>query len=151
MAADYYPIVNFHFMVQFPFDPTGTTDVSFQSVTGLDSTLETEPVKEGGENRFTHVLPVRRKYGPLVLKRGLLGPDQSQLTSYLQQVFANDVFTPMDMVTIHLLDETHQSLLCWSVNNVWPLSWKLSELNAMQGEVLIETLELNYNQLVLNS
>src|ERR1700722_16865156 len=98
MAADYYPIVNFHFLVQFPFDPTGTTDVSFQSVTGLDSTLETEPVKEGGENRFTHVLPVRRKYGPLVLKRGLLGPDQSQLTSYLQKVFANDVFTPMDMV-----------------------------------------------------
>jgi phage tail-like protein len=151
MAADYYPIVNFHFMVQFPFDPTGTTDVSFQSVTGLDSTLETEPVKEGGENRFTHVLPVRRKYGPLVLKRGLIGPDQSKLTSYLQTVFANDVFTPMDMVTIHLLDETHQSLLCWSVNNVWPLSWKLSELNAMQGEVFIETLELNYNQLVLNS
>jgi phage tail-like protein len=151
MAADYYPIVNFHFMVQFPFDPTGTTDVSFQSVTGLDSTLETEPVKEGGENRFTHVLPVRRKYGPLVLKRGLIGPNQSKLTSYLQTVFANDVFTPMDMVTIHLLDETHQSLLCWSVNNVWPLSWKLSELNAMQGEVFIETLELNYNQLVLNS
>jgi phage tail-like protein len=151
MAADYYPIVNFHFMVQFPFDPTGTTDVSFQSVTGLDSTLETEPVKEGGENRFTHVLPVRRKYGPLVLKRGLIGPKQSKLASYLQTVFANDVFTPMDIVTIHLLDETHQSLLCWSVNNVWPLSWKLSELNAMQGEVFIETLELNYNQLVLNS
>jgi phage tail-like protein len=151
MAADYYPNVNFHFMVQFPFDPTGTTiDVSFQSVTGLDSTLETEPLKEGGENRFTHMLPVRRKYGPLVLKRGLLGPDQSQLTAYLQLVFENDVFTPMDLVTIHLLDETHQSLLTWSVNNVWPLSWKLGELNSLQGEVLIETLELNYNQLILN-
>jgi phage tail-like protein len=150
MADDYYPNVNFHFQVQFPFDPSGVTiDVAFQSVSGLDSTLETEPVKEGGENRFTHVVPVRRKYGPLVLKRGLLGPDQSILTNYLMQVFANDVFTPFDTVTIHLLDESHQTLLCWSVNNVWPTSWKIGELNAMQGEVLIETLELNYNQLVL--
>jgi phage tail-like protein len=152
MATEYYPNVNFHFMVKFPFDASGTTiDVAFQSVTGLDSTLETEPLKEGGENRYTHVLPVRRKYGPLVLKRGLLGPTESRLTSYLQGVFANDVFTPMDLVTIHLLDESHNSLLYWSVNNVWPLSWKLGELNAMQGEVLIETLELNYNQLLLNS
>jgi phage tail-like protein len=149
MATDYYPNVNFHFQVQFPFDPFGVIDVAFQSVSGLDSTLETEPIKEGGENRFTHNVPVRRKYGPLVLKRGLMGPDQSILTNYLMQVFANDIFTPMDTVTIQLLDESHQALLCWSVNNVWPTSWKLSELNAMQGEVLIETLELNYNQLVL--
>jgi phage tail-like protein len=152
MAEGYYPNVNFHFLVQFPFDPKGTTiDVSFQSVTGLDVTLETEPVKEGGENRFTHMLPVRKKAGPLVLKRGLLGPAQSALTRYLQGVFANDVFQPMNIVTVQLLDETHQNLLSWSVNNVWPLSWKIGELNATQGEVLIETLELNYNQLILNT
>jgi phage tail-like protein len=151
MAADYYPNVNFHFMVQLPFDPNGNTlDVAFQSVTGLDSTLETEPVKEGGENRFTHVIPVRRKYGPLVLKRGILGP-QSKLTQKLQEAFANDMFTPFELVTIHLLDEAHQTLMYWSVNNVWPLSWKISDLNAMQGEVLIETLELSYNQLILNT
>lgn len=138
-------------MVQFPFDPKGTIDVAFQSVSGLDVTLETESVKEGGENRFTHQLPVRRKAGPLVLKRGILSPKQSLLTKYLQGVFANDVFQPMDVVTVNLLDETHQTLLSWSVNNVWPLSWKIGELNAMQGEVLIETLELNYNQLILNS
>jgi len=149
MAADYYPNVNFHFIVQFPFSLFGVIDVSFQSVSGLDSTLETEPIKEGGENRFTHVVPVRRKYGPLVLKRGMVGPNQSILTNYLKQVFANDVFTPLDTVTIQLLGEDHQTLLCWSINNVWPLSWKLSELNAMQGEIFIETLELNYNQLVL--
>ena len=150
-TTDYYPIVNFHFMVQFPsLDPTGTVDVAFQSVSGLDSTLETDQVKEGGENRFTHVIPVRRKFGPLILKRGLVGPS-SPLTQYLQYVFANDAFDPLDVVTVQLLDETHQTLLSWSVNNVWPLSWKLSDLNAMQGEVMIETLELNYNQLVLNS
>lgn len=152
MADDYYPIVNFHYLVQFPFDPMGVTiDVSFQSVSGLDVTLETESVKEGGNNLFTHVLPVRRKAGPLVLKRGLVSPDQSILTQWMQGVFANDVFQPMDVVTIALLDETHQTLLAWAVDNVWPTSWKMGELNSMQGEILIETLELNYNQLILIS
>jgi phage tail-like protein len=152
MADGYYPIVNFHYLVQFPFDPMGVTiDVSFQSVSGLDVTLETESVKEGGNNLFTHVLPVRRKAGPLVLKRGLVSPDQSVLTQWMQGVFGNDVFQPMDVVTIALLDETHQTLLAWAVDNVWPTSWKMGELNSMQGEILIETLELNYNQLILIS
>ena len=152
MPGTSYQTINFHFKVQFDFDMDGNSiDVSFQSVTGLDSTLETETVREGGENRFTHVLPVRRKFGPLVLKRGLLTPEDSLLTQYFKQAFEDDVFTPFKLVTIHLLDETHQSLMHWEINNVWPLSWKIGELNAMEGAVLIETLELNYNRLIFNS
>ena|ERR1700733_8949009 len=152
MASSIYQTVNFHFKVQFDFDSDGNSiDVSFQSVTGLDSTMETETVKEGGENRFTHVLPVRRKFGPLVLKRGLLGPDDSLLTEAFKDAFENDIFTPFKLVTIHLLDETHQSMMHWEVNNAWPLSWKIADLNAMEGAVLIETLELNYNRLIFNS
>jgi phage tail-like protein len=152
MSSTNYQTVNFHFKVQFDFDTDGNSiDVRFQSVTGLDSTMETETVNEGGENRFTHVLPVRRKFGPLVLKRGLLMPDDSILTQYFKLAFENDVFTPFKLVTIHLLDETHQSLMHWEVNNAWPLSWKIADLNAMEGAVLIESLELNYNRLIFNS
>jgi phage tail-like protein len=152
MPGTSYQTVNFHFKVLFDFDMDGNSiDVSFQSVTGLDSTLETETVREGGENRFTHVLPVRRKFGPLVLKRGLLMPKDSLLTQYFKHAFEEYVFTPFRLVTIHLLDETHQSLMHWEINNVWPLSWKIGELNAMDGAVLIETLELNYNRLIFNS
>src|SRR3984885_9218442 len=128
MAGSTYQNVNFHFLVQFPFDSTGSTiDVAFQNVTGLDSTMETETVKEGGQNLFTHVLPVRRKFGPLVLKRGLLGPDDSLLTEAFKDAFENDIFTPFKLVTIHLLDETHQSMMHWQVINAWPLSWKIAD------------------------
>jgi phage tail-like protein len=152
MASTTYQTVNFHFMVQFDFDASGNSiDIAFQSVTGLDSTMETETMKEGGENRFTHVLPVRRKFGPLVLKRGLLSPDDSQLTLMLKQAFETDFVTPFQLVLVHLLDETHQSLMNWALTNVWPLSWKIAELNSLQGEVLIETLEMNYNTLTFNS
>ena len=99
-----YQTVNFHFKVDFNFDAQDKTDIRFQSVTGLDSTLDTEQIKEGGENRFEHVLPVRRKYGPLTLKRGLLKPSDSKLTKWLKQAFDDEVVTPLPTVTISLLD-----------------------------------------------
>lgn len=154
MAADrnllesFYQAVNFHFMVSFKPDDTSSVDTRFQSVTGLDSTIETESFKEGGENRFEHVVPVRRKYGPLMLKRGLLGPDASEVTKWLKRAFDDEQVEPISSVDISLLDESHQILMQWTINNVWPRSWKVGELNAERGEVLIETLELNYNRLV---
>src|SRR6266478_5145114 len=139
----FYQTVNFHFKVDFNFDPRDGIDVRFQSVTGLDSTLDTETIKEGGENRFEHVVPVRRKYGPLTLKRGLLKPKDSKLTEWLKKTFDGEQVKPIETVTVNLLGEDHQSLMNWTINNVWPRSWKLGELSAEKGEVLIETLELN--------
>jgi phage tail-like protein len=146
-----YQTVNFHFKVDFNFDAPDKTDIRFQSVTGLDSTLDTEQIREGGENRFEHVLPVRRKYGPLTLKRGLLKPSDSKLSKWLKQAFDDEKVVPLKTVTISLLDEQHNALMHWSVNNVWPRSWKIGELNAEQGAVLIETLELNYNRLLFDN
>ena|SRR6476659_4619264 len=149
--AAFYQTVNFHFKVDFNFDPKDGIDVRFQSVTGLDSNLDTETIKEGGENRFEHVLPVRRKYGPLTLKRGLLKPNDSKLTKWLKETFDGNIVKPVETVNITLLGEDHQALMYWTINNVWPRSWKVGELNAERGEVLIETLELNYNRLIFNS
>lgn len=145
-----YQTVNFHFSVSFKPNDKDSIDTRFQSVTGLDATIETETVKEGGENHFEHVLPVRRKYGPLVLKRGLLGPLASELTKWLKRCFdeADGMMQPIATVEIMLLNPDHEPLMQWTVNNVWPRSWKVGELNAERGEVLIETLELNYNQLI---
>ncbi|MBC7627338.1 phage tail protein [Ferruginibacter sp.] len=151
MANSAYQAVNFHFSVDFSIG-SKDIDVRFQSVSGLDSSVETETVKEGGENRFEHVIPVRRKYGPLLLKRGILKPADSALTRWLQDAFEHEIIKPIPSVTIKLLNEDHSSsLLYWTVTNVWPRSWKLGELNAEQGNILIETLELNYNILVTDS
>jgi phage tail-like protein len=148
MADFLYQTVNFHFNVSFP---QFKNDLRFQSVAGLDSTLDTESIKEGGENRFEHVLPVRRKYGPLTLKRGLLKPGDSDLTKWLKRAFDEEKVEPVESVNIALLDEEHHTLMHWTINNVWPRSWKIGELNAEQGAVLIETLELNYNRLLFEN
>lgn len=151
MAGDsFYQTVNFHFKVEFTLNEEDV-DVRFQSVTGLDTTLETESIKEGGENRFEHVVPTRRKYSPLILKRGLLKPSNSGLTRWLKKAFDDEEVEPIQVVTIKLLNEEHKPLMLWTINNVWPRSWKIGELNAEQGAVLLETLELNYNRLLFTN
>ena len=147
--SEFYQTVNFHFLVSFHPRDTDSFDTRFQSVTGLDSTLDTETIKEGGENRFEHVVPLRRKYGPLVLKRGVLLSSESDITQFLKRVFHDQEIVPFETVNIQLLDENRDTLLQWSINNVWPKSWKIGELNAERGEVLIETLELNYNYITI--
>lgn len=147
----FYQTVNFHFSVEFSTIPSDSVDVRFQSVAGLDSVMDTESIKEGGENRFEHVIPTRRKYGPLVLKRGLLKPEHSKLTAWMKKAFDDEIIEVIPTVTIILLGEDHLPLMKWAISNVWPRSWKVGELNAEKGEVLIETLELNYNRLLFQN
>jgi len=147
----FYQTVNFHFSVEFSTISSESIDVRFQAVSGLDSTIDTESIKEGGENRFEHVIPVRRKYGPLILKRGVLTADKSKLTAWLKKAFDEEVIEVIPTITILLLGEQHKAIMKWTVNNVWPRSWKVGELNAERGEVLIETLELNYNRLIFQN
>lgn len=147
----FYQTVNFHFSVEFSSIPGDSVDVRFQSVAGLDSTIDTETLKEGGENRFEHVIPTRRKYGPLTLKRGILKPGDSKVTSWLKKAFDDEIIDVIPTVNIMLLGEDHKPVMKWTINNVWPRGWKVGELNAERGEVLIETLELNYNRLILQT
>ncbi len=144
--ANAYQIVGFHFRVRFTGLPKSNgTDVSFQSVSGLDVQIEKEAMKEGGENRFEHQLPGRTKYTALTLKRGILKPEDSGLIKWCQKAFKDMIINPLSTVDVELLNENHTPLMRWQLSHVWPVSWKVGELNAERGEVLIETLELNYN------
>lgn len=141
MSAPYHQTVGFHFKVNFGSE----IDAAFQSVSGLDVSFDTESFKEAGENRFEHVIPTRRKYSDLVLKRGLLSPTgASELSKWCKKAFDKYQFEPKDL-TVMLLDEKHNPLYKWDIKHAWPKAWKMSEMNAEKGEVFIETFELNYN------
>jgi phage tail-like protein len=153
MPNHLYPPVNFFFRVYFTDSagsgsaPSGANswseDVYFQSVSGLTAQLQTETIKEGGENRFEHVVPTRAKFGDLVLKRGIY-PATSPLTQWVQDAILNFHFTPKDL-QVQLLNEAGTPLYIWDVYHAWPKNWKIDEFNAEQGKILIETLELSYN------
>jgi phage tail-like protein len=146
MAEYRWQHANFHFAVSFSGIDRNHIDAGFQSVTGLDVQIQPETIKEGGENGFEHVIPGRRKYTDLVLKRGILtGKEGSLIFEWCKDAFEKGIVRPVNLDVI-LLNEEHQPLMKWNVVHAWPKSWKTNELNAERGEVLIETLELAYNR-----
>ena len=140
----YYPPVGFHFRVEFVgLVASDSNDARFQEVSGLSSELGVEEITEGGENRFSHRLPSRAKYGNLVLKRGLLV--DSQLIDWCKKAIENFDFSPAT-VNVTLLNEEHQPLSdTFSFVKAWPVKWSVSDFRAQDNSVTIETLELAYN------
>ena len=147
MAIDaaYYPPVGFLFKVQI--DDLPDSDSAFQEVTGLTATIETQQVIEGGENRFVHQLPLRVKSERLVLKRGL--KVSSGLLDWCRKAVEEFSFSPKN-IHIHLLDPGADNpndniLMSWHVIHAYPLKWSVSAFNAMENNLAIETIELQYN------
>ena len=137
--ADYYPPLGFHFKVEFSDFPG---EYQFQSVNGLTVDVDTEDIAEGGENRFKHKVPVRTKYPNLVLKRGLVV--DSDLIKWCRDAVENFSFKPTNLI-VKLLNEKHEPLLSWNVVHAYPVKLNMSDFNAEQNTIAIETIELSYN------
>lgn len=140
-AGGYYPPVGFHFKVDF-VGIGNDNDSRFQTVSGLNIEYDTEAYKEGGENRFEHKLPLRSKYPDLSLKRGML--TDSKVISWVLDALQNRTFKPVQ-INVMLLNEEHQPLKTWNIFNAWPKKWALSDFNAQENSVVIETLDISYN------
>lgn len=139
-SVDYYPPLGFYYGVHFGISKD-KNDVRFQSVSGLSVEYDYESFKEGGENRFEHKLPVRTKYSDMILKRGML--TDSAVIEWMLSAFQDREFTPTDIVVI-LLNEKSEQLKSWKVAQAIPKKWIVSDLNANENAVVIETLELTY-------
>jgi phage tail-like protein len=145
-----YPQPGFHFIVTFELFPPPVSnlqtpvDFSFQSVSGLTATVEMEDYREGGENRFVHHLPVRTSYPDLTLKRGLfLGAQFTGVLAWMRKAIEEFQFEPVNL-TVSLLNEMHIPLFNWYVVGAIPKKLEISEFNAEQSQVVIETLVLDY-------
>lgn len=149
--ATYYPPAAFHFKVEFTgVDGSGAdAEQRFQEVSGLSVEIETEVIREGGENRFEYKLPKRAKYPNLVLKRGMLTNTallkwfKAAASAYFLAVDPSFDFKPSDIL-ITLLNESDQPVAIWNVVQAYPLKWAVSDLRANDNAVVVETIELAY-------
>ena len=48
------------------------------------------------------------------------------------------------MVQISLLNGEHEPLKTWNVVQAWPKKWAVSDFNAEENSLVIETLDLSY-------
>lgn len=144
----YYPPVSFYFTVDI-VDLGTAGDSSFMEVQGLQAERDILEIKEGGENRFSHRLPDRAKYGNLILKRGVLLPT-SGFGSWCKGVLESNFDTPISSTTIllSLLDANGNPLLSWNFIGAWPVKWSVSDLGADKNELAVESMELAYNYFI---
>ena len=136
-----YPFTGFHFLVVFEIFPQVPNDFRFQSVTGLTVDVDLDTYKEGGENRFVHRLPGRSRYSDLVLKRGMTLV--SGVTAWCLDSIENFNYKPTNML-ISLLNEDHLPVSSWYIANAIPIKYSISDFNAEQGQIVIESITLRY-------
>lgn len=136
-----YPPVSFYYQVSFNGVGDKSIDTRFQSISGLSAEVKTETYKEGGENRFEHILPVRSSYSNLTLKRGLV--KDSDLIKWFTDTFDTMQVKPVTLDII-LMNEEGQPLVNWNVVHAWPKKWSLTDFDAEKSAIAIETLELHY-------
>lgn len=153
--TDYYPPMGFHFLVYFK---EATSKYSpdkdywgFQSVSGLSSEVVTETYKEGGQNQYEYALPVKTQYPDLILKRGLYIPNLTrndkgpkELLYWCQEMIESLRIKPTNIV-IDLLSPVGVLLITWNVYRAWPKKWQVSDFNAEENQVVIETMEFHYD------
>ena len=139
------PPVGFHFMVSFLIGGyvPNLLDIRFQRVSGMTSNIETTEVREGGENLFAHRLPTRVTYDNLVLERGMV------IGSALNLEFNAAMSTlrfETGNVLVMLLNAESVPISAWFFQDTFPIKWSVSDLDANQNAVVIDTMVLSYTR-----
>ncbi len=119
-------------------------DIRFQKVSGLSAEVKTRTVTEGGQNQYTHRLPERIDYGNLVLERGMVVG--SPLNIEFNVAMSAFKFVPSN-VLVTLFGEDSVPRAAWLFIKAYPVKWSTSDLDAKEGSLVIDTMELSYSRM----
>ena len=139
------PPVSFNFAVTFlgiwNTPVPNPIDVRFQKVTGIEMTIANMDSRRIGGKQVR--LPNFPEYTNLTLERGyLIG---SPLRKELEFTFESLKFCPRNLLVI-MMDFQSLPLASWLFFDAFPIKWKISDFDANQSNVLIETMELSYSR-----
>lgn len=139
-----YPLVKFHFQVEW-----GGTKIGFTEVSGLDVETEVVEYREGSSKEYSKLkMPGMQKYSNITLKRGTFKSDNEYFvwwnTVKLNTIERRDI-------TISLLNEEHEPVVTWKVKNAWPTKIQSTDLKADGNEVAIESMEIVHEGLTIQN
>lgn len=139
-----YPLVKFHFQVDW-----GGTKIGFTEVSGLDVETEVVEYRQGASKEYSKIkMPGMQKFSNITLKRGTFASDNEYFqwwnTVKLNTIERRDV-------TIKLLNEEHNPVVIWKVKNAWPTKIQSTDLKADGNEVAIESMELVHEGLTIQN
>lgn len=145
MEETNYPLPAFHFEVRWSSDDKEA--VPFTEVSGLAVENQVIEYREGNSKVYSTIkMPGLKKYGNVTLKRGAMAKDNS-LFDWWNKAQLNKI--ERKNVVVSLLDELHEPVITWTLQNAFPVKVDNANYNSTSNEVLIETIELAHEGLVL--
>ena len=109
----------------------------FAEASGLQSEVQSEDFREGGENEFVHKIIKGTTYQNITLKRGLTKGED--LWQWHRKVIDGKI-TRKD-ISIILLDNKGNESWRWNFQKALPTKWTGTDLKADGNSIAFETLE----------
>ncbi|PQQ40631.1 phage tail protein [Photorhabdus luminescens] len=139
------PSVSHRFIASFLFNNIPSPlDIAFQRISGLSRELQTTQHSQGGENARNVWLAEKIQHGNLILERGVM--TVTPLTWVFDRVLRGEKTMYADVVII-LLNEHSIPVASWTLSNALPVRWSTGDLDANSNTVLVNTLELRYQDM----
>jgi phage tail-like protein len=154
VASQAYPFVAFNFEVQLHIPNASGLGLSdplvageFAECDGLEMTMEPKKVKEGGNNTTQVNLVGPVSYGNLTLKRGMT--PNFDLWTWFRLATAGPTRGLRAQGAVALWDAQGTLVAGFQLADCLPIKLKGPSLNAKDGPVAIEELQLAYASLTL--
>ncbi|KVP85354.1 phage tail protein [Burkholderia ubonensis] len=139
------PSPSHHFITSFVFHGIPSPlDCAFQRISGLSRELNVTSYSEGGENIRNNYLAEKINHGSLVLERGVM--TVTPLTGIFENIMCGGELTYADVVIL-LLGAHSLPVSSWTLSNALPVRWQTGDFDASTSKVLINTLELRYQEM----
>ena len=150
---EFTPIPSFYFKVELDNE-----EISFQEVSGLEANLEVESVVEGGNNLFSHRLPVRQTYNNITLNKAVVEEEDDfyqwiRDSLLLQENIVNSSFGErVKTIGIHLMSpKSAEEIRSWYIVDAYPIKWSISNLDASESKIAIDSVDLVFQYLTNES
>ena len=142
--AETYPLVKFHFQVDW-----GGTNIGFTEVSGLDVETELIEYRHGASPEYRKIkMPGMQKYSNITLKRGTF-KDDNEYYQWWNSVKLNTI--ERRDITIKLLNEEHEPVVVWKVKNAFPIKVQSTDLKGDANETAIESMEVAHEGLTIQN
>ncbi len=142
--AETYPLVKFHFTVDW-----AGTNIGFTEVSGLDVETELIEYRHGASPEYSKIkMPGMLKYSNITLKRGSFKND-NEYYQWWNTVKLNTI--DRRDITIKLLNEEHEPVIVWKVKNAFPIKVQSTDLKGDGNETAIESMEVAHEGLTIQN
>lgn len=144
---DPYPGHNFQVTITGVSDDGSAVSGAFSEVSGLDVETKEIEYRNGNEGRAMRKMVGLTSYGKITCKRGATG--HVDFWNWVRRAVDGQVQRAEG--SIILQDENQQEVMRWNFTRAWPGKYTVSGFNAANNEILLETFEINVEELHLDT